>query len=97
MAKISFVLVFALVLALPFHSVLGQDDSWKDLIGQGGFGGLSQETLDEAKKAIDGAAGAGAVADAAANAVGGPVDDLLGGADDAADGASLTDWVSSAK
>lgn len=50
MAKISLVLVFALLVALPLRSVLSQDD-WKDLVGQGSF---SPETIDEAKKAFGG-------------------------------------------
>lgn len=50
MVKISFVVVFSFVLALPLRSVLGQD-GWQDLVGQGGFTGA----LDEAKKALDAA------------------------------------------
>lgn len=62
MAKISLVLVFSVVLALPFRAVLGQDD-WKDLLSQGG---LSQDALDQARKAIGGAAAQSAMGGASA-------------------------------
>ncbi|CAJ1973301.1 unnamed protein product [Sphenostylis stenocarpa] len=59
MAKILLVLVFSVVLALPFPSVLGQED-WQDLLDQGGF---SQDTLDQAQKAIGGTAAQAAMED----------------------------------
>jgi hypothetical protein len=52
MAKIIFVLVFSIVLAMPFRTVLGQD-GLKDL-----FGGQDlASTIDEAKKALGAASG----------------------------------------
>jgi len=58
MAKISLVLVFSVVLALPF--VLGQEDDWKNLLDQGG---LSQDALDQAQQAIGGGTTQDAVSD----------------------------------
>lgn len=83
MAKISFFLVFSIVLALPFRSVIGQD--WNELVGQAGL----TQTLDEAKKAIGAANGiAGAAAGQEA------LNDYFSGSEDVADaGASLADWI----
>ncbi|CAL0332663.1 unnamed protein product [Lupinus luteus] len=51
MAKVSFVIVFALVLAVPLSPVLGQD--WSSLLDQASAAGLSEGALDEAKKALN--------------------------------------------
>ena len=82
MAKLSLALVFALVLALPLHSVLGQEDPWQSVLSQASQAGISQETIDEAQKALG---------DGSAQKV---AEDALG---DEGDGASLGDWVSQAR
>ncbi|CAI8583604.1 unnamed protein product [Vicia faba] len=98
MAKIIFVLVFAIAVAMPLRTVLGQG-GWQDLMGQGDL----TETLDEAKKAI-GAASTAAAGQAAFDDYFGGGGDLGGAADSAADAAadgvpadassaSLADWI----
>ena len=81
MAKISLALVFALVVTVPFHSVMGQDDAWKSIIDQAkdeaSKAGLSEDTIFGAEKAIT---------DGSAEKV----------AEDALGGGSLDDWVQEA-
>lgn len=90
MAKIIFVLVFAIAVAMPLRTVMGQA-SLQDLMGQGDLA----QTIDEAKKAIGAASGA-AAGQAAFNDYFGGGDDLGGGAaggtaDEST--ASLADWI----
>lgn len=85
MAKITFVLVFLIALAIPLRSVLGQG-GWQDLVGGGDFAA----TFDQAKKAIDAASGA-AAGQAAIN-------DYFGGDEEGEtdnEGASLAGWLDS--
>ncbi|KAL2318742.1 hypothetical protein Fmac_032618 [Flemingia macrophylla] len=84
MAKISFALVFALVVAVTLHSVLcdiEEDPFWRSVIDEAkteaSKAGFSQETIFEAQKAID---------DGSAEKI----------AEEALNGASLGDWVQQA-
>lgn len=52
MAKIWFVLVFSLVVVLPFPSVLGDDDPWQSLADQAATQGISQQSIDDAQAAL---------------------------------------------
>lgn len=95
MAKIIFVLVFAIAVAMPLRTVMGQGN-WQELMGHGDLA----ETMDEAKKALGAAntaaAGQAAFDDYFGGSGGG---DALGGAADTVDdevpveGASLADWI----
>jgi len=91
MVKILLVLVFSMVLALPFRSVLGQED-WKDFFDQGG---LPQDALDKAKRAFGGAAAQAAVDDYFGAALGGGSPGSSSSDDDADDGegSSLADFL----
>lgn len=95
MAKIIFVLVFAIAVAMPLRTVMGQGN-WQELMGHGDLA----ETMDEAKKALGAAntaaAGQAAFDDYFGGSGGG---DVLGGGADTVDdevpveGASLADWI----
>jgi hypothetical protein len=92
MAKIIFVLVFSVVLTMPFRIVYGQG-GLQDLLG----GGDLTQTFDEAKKALGaatGGAGAAAGGEAAFN-------DYFGGSSNEgeadAGAASLSDWIDTEK
>lgn len=97
MAKIIFVLVFAIAVAMPLRTVMGQGN-WQELMGHGDLA----ETMDEAKKALGAANTAAAGQAAFDDYFGGGGGDALGGAGGAADtvddevpveGASLADWI----
>ncbi|MED6202323.1 hypothetical protein PIB30_104206, partial [Stylosanthes scabra] len=55
MEKIAFILLFSLVLATPFRTALAQDfdSSWASFLGGGGLNQLNQDTIDQAKQALE--------------------------------------------
>ncbi|OIW15623.1 hypothetical protein TanjilG_08199 [Lupinus angustifolius] len=94
MAKVTFFVVFALVLVVPLGSVLGQGD-WSSLLDQASAAGLPEGALDEAKKALnDGSAQMVAEAALSDGAAQKAAEEVLGGSGNAD---SLSDWVGDAK